>query len=116
MLYADKRQQFIIDQGYSYKVLPLSSFPMEKETLLYDDINRQQEMLAHIMSTSDQCMDIELDEDVILNDNQMDMSKNIQKPQDSSNVMETIQTVLSNISNPTNFPSTTTSKSFHYSS
>jgi hypothetical protein len=41
---------------------------MEKETLLYDDINRQQEMLAHIMSTSDQCMDIELDEDVILND------------------------------------------------
>ncbi|XP_053991013.1 uncharacterized protein LOC128883059 [Hylaeus volcanicus] len=108
MLYADKRQQFIIDQGYSYKVLPLSSFPMEKETLLYDDIHRQQEMLAHIMSTSDQCMDIELDEDVILTDSQMDMSKNIQKSQDSNNVIETIQTVLSNISNPTSFSSMTT--------
>lgn len=39
---------------------------MEKEHLIYDDPQRQHDMLVRIMSTNDQCMDIE-DDEVVLN-------------------------------------------------
>eukprot|EP01071_Lankesteria_metandrocarpae_P010135 Lankesteria_metandrocarpae@DN5291_c0_g1_i2.p3 len=62
MVYADKRQQFIIDQGYAYKVLPMSVFPLESESLMYDDPQRQAEMLAGILRSDDDHWDIEEDE------------------------------------------------------
>eukprot|EP01056_Protomagalhaensia_sp_Gyna25_P000506 Protomagalhaensia_sp_Gyna_25__505@NODE_1239_length_2035_cov_4_993988_g988_i0_p2_GENE_NODE_1239_length_2035_cov_4_993988_g988_i0NODE_1239_length_2035_cov_4_993988_g988_i0_p2_ORF_typecomplete_len151_score18_28ERCC3_RAD25_C/PF16203_5/2_9e44Helicase_C/PF00271_31/0_00022PotyviridP3/PF13608_6/0_021_NODE_1239_length_2035_cov_4_993988_g988_i012171669 len=66
MAYADRRQQYIIDQGYAYKVLPMSVFPMDKETLIYDDIQKQKGMLQKILSTDDVVKDLE-DDDVMLN-------------------------------------------------
>lgn len=99
MLYADKRQQFIIDQGYSYKVLPISVFPMEKEELIYDNIQRQQDMLVRIMSTNDQCMDIE-DDEVILNDSGLDISsQTVAEPASSTyDSVRTVKTALSKLS------------------
>lgn len=66
MAYADRRQQYIIDQGYAYKVLPMSVFPMEKEKLIYDDPQKQKDMLQKILSTDDVVKDLE-DDDVMLN-------------------------------------------------
>eukprot|EP01054_Gregarina_sp_Poly1_P007479 Gregarina_sp_Poly_1__7478@NODE_416_length_8734_cov_134_157609_g338_i0_p1_GENE_NODE_416_length_8734_cov_134_157609_g338_i0NODE_416_length_8734_cov_134_157609_g338_i0_p1_ORF_typecomplete_len848_score138_71ERCC3_RAD25_C/PF16203_5/1_5e81Helicase_C_3/PF13625_6/3_1e33ResIII/PF04851_15/1_3e20SNF2_N/PF00176_23/4_7e09SNF2_N/PF00176_23/1_3e03Helicase_C/PF00271_31/2_4e08AAA_30/PF13604_6/1_4AAA_30/PF13604_6/0_00024AAA_11/PF13086_6/2_6e03AAA_11/PF13086_6/0_033AAA_11/PF13086_6/4_4e02AAA_19/PF13245_6/2_9AAA_19 len=66
MAYADRRQQYIIDQGYAYKVLPMSVFPMDKEKLIYDDPQKQKDMLQKILSTDDVIKDLE-DDDVMLN-------------------------------------------------
>lgn len=62
MAYADKRQQYIIDQGYAYKVLPMSVFPMSSEKLIYDDPHKQMEMLQKIIFSSETGGDLEEDE------------------------------------------------------
>lgn len=61
------RMCHFMSQGYAYKVLPMSVFPMENEKLHYDDEERQREMLANILGTDDKFWDIEED-DVLLND------------------------------------------------
>eukprot|EP01053_Blabericola_migrator_P000436 Blabericola_migrator_1__435@NODE_1104_length_5428_cov_159_283343_g756_i0_p2_GENE_NODE_1104_length_5428_cov_159_283343_g756_i0NODE_1104_length_5428_cov_159_283343_g756_i0_p2_ORF_typecomplete_len408_score70_30ERCC3_RAD25_C/PF16203_5/4_9e83Helicase_C/PF00271_31/1_1e08ResIII/PF04851_15/2_9e06ResIII/PF04851_15/6e03SNF2_N/PF00176_23/0_11SNF2_N/PF00176_23/5_3e02_NODE_1104_length_5428_cov_159_283343_g756_i028394062 len=66
MAYADRRQQYIIDQGYAYKVLPMSVFPMDKEKLIYDDPQKQKDMLQKILAADDVVKDLE-DDDVMLN-------------------------------------------------
>lgn len=53
MEYADKRQQFIIDQGYSYRVVTMDSFPLDSENLHYSDIETQQKMLELIKQSDD---------------------------------------------------------------
>jgi len=50
--FADKRQQFIIDQGYAYKVLPESTFPLDQEDLIFDDKERQRSILSRIIVSS----------------------------------------------------------------
>ncbi|CDJ37328.1 TFIIH basal transcription factor complex helicase XPB subunit, putative [Eimeria tenella] len=61
MVYADKRQQFIIDQGYSYKVLHCRDLPLQQQTLVYGDRDRQQALLRDILLSDD--LDKSLDED-----------------------------------------------------
>ncbi|KAH8582103.1 RAD25 [Cryptosporidium sp. chipmunk genotype I] len=53
MEYADKRQQFIIDQGYSYRVITMDSFPLNNENLHYSDIETQEKMLELIKQSDD---------------------------------------------------------------
>ncbi|CBZ53904.1 hypothetical protein NCLIV_036860 [Neospora caninum Liverpool] len=61
MVYADKRQQFIIDQGYAYKVIHSRDLPLEPEKLIYGDAQRQREILTDILASDDN--DITLDDD-----------------------------------------------------
>ncbi|KAH0479021.1 MAG: uncharacterized protein KVP18_001989 [Porospora cf. gigantea A] len=72
MAYADKRQQFIIDQGYSYKVLPMSIFPLSQERLIYASSQRQKDSLDHILRSSDAQADLEED-DVVLADTNVEV-------------------------------------------
>lgn len=60
MEYADKRQQFIIDQGYSYRVITMESFPLENESLHYSDVETQEKMLELIKQSDDTLDDDEL--------------------------------------------------------
>eukprot|EP00922_Rhytidocystis_sp_ex-Travisia-forbesii_P024726 GHVS01036283.1.p1 GENE.GHVS01036283.1~~GHVS01036283.1.p1 ORF type:complete len:873 (+),score=83.29 GHVS01036283.1:158-2620(+) len=62
MIYADKRQQFIIDQGYSYKVLHSNALPMEEEDLVYKSPEKQKQVLAQILMSDDNQNDFEADE------------------------------------------------------
>eukprot|EP00922_Rhytidocystis_sp_ex-Travisia-forbesii_P024731 GHVS01036288.1.p1 GENE.GHVS01036288.1~~GHVS01036288.1.p1 ORF type:complete len:908 (+),score=114.28 GHVS01036288.1:19-2742(+) len=62
MIYADKRQQFIIDQGYSYKVLHSSALPMEEEELVYKSPEKQKQVLAQILMSDDNQNDFDADE------------------------------------------------------
>eukprot|EP00915_Cephaloidophora_sp_WS-2016_P005708 GHVH01007569.1.p1 GENE.GHVH01007569.1~~GHVH01007569.1.p1 ORF type:complete len:771 (+),score=91.04 GHVH01007569.1:58-2370(+) len=50
--FADRRQQFIIDQGYSYIVIPEKAFPLDKEELIFDDKGKQRSILSRILSSS----------------------------------------------------------------
>ncbi|KAJ1615010.1 RAD25-like protein [Cryptosporidium canis] len=59
MEYADKRQQFIIDQGYSYRVITMDSFPLENESLHYSNAETQQKMLELIRQSDDSLDDDE---------------------------------------------------------
>ncbi|OEH79442.1 tfiih basal transcription factor complex helicase xpb [Cyclospora cayetanensis] len=88
MVYADKRQQFIIDQafaaevawrfraspcvmlhveicdqGYSYRVLHCRDLPLEPQTLVYGDRERQLGVLRDIMLTDDADRSLDDDED-----------------------------------------------------
>ncbi|PHJ16010.1 tfiih basal transcription factor complex helicase xpb subunit [Cystoisospora suis] len=63
MVYADKRQQFIIDQGYSYKVIHSKDLPMQPENLIYGDLQRQREILADILASDDNDRSLDDDED-----------------------------------------------------
>ncbi|KAF7456350.1 putative DNA repair helicase RAD25 [Cryptosporidium felis] len=60
MEYADKRQQFIIDQGYSYRVITMDSFPLDSESLHYSDAATQQKMLELIKQSDDSLDDDDL--------------------------------------------------------
>lgn len=66
--YADKRQQFIVDQGYAYKVLPMAVFNLDQQplgSLIFDDPERQKTMLQRILVAQDNRGDLEED-DVVL--------------------------------------------------
>ncbi|EZG45054.1 DNA repair helicase rad25 [Gregarina niphandrodes] len=51
--YADKRQQFIVDQGYAYKVIPMNVFNLDQHKLIFDDPVRQKTILQKILTSSD---------------------------------------------------------------
>jgi DNA excision repair protein ERCC-3 len=52
MYFSAKRRQFLIDQGYSYKVL--SSLPLEQEVGLHFETGKaQQEWLAKVLSVAE---------------------------------------------------------------
>ncbi|OII76926.1 DNA repair helicase RAD25 family protein [Cryptosporidium andersoni] len=61
MQYADKRQQFIIDQGYSYRVLPMNSFPLDNENLHFSELSAQIDLLNKIKASDDLLSDDEED-------------------------------------------------------
>ncbi|CEM05451.1 unnamed protein product [Vitrella brassicaformis CCMP3155] len=67
MYFADKRQQFIIDQGYAYKVITWNNFEshMAGEDLMFDNPKTQFDILAQILASDDTLDDIE-DDDVML--------------------------------------------------
>ncbi|KAH7649971.1 hypothetical protein FG379_001815 [Cryptosporidium bovis] len=88
MEYADKRQQFIIDQGYSYRVITMESFPLDNEDLQYSDYEVQCKMLELIKKSDDSLND---DETGV---NQDDIGKLMN---DSSNILDSTITKTSNI-------------------
>ncbi|KAH8740782.1 hypothetical protein FG386_002744 [Cryptosporidium ryanae] len=88
MEYADKRQQFIIDQGYSYRVITMESFPLDNEDLHYGSYDVQCKMLE-LIKQSDDSLD---DDEAGLN--QDDINKLMM---DSSNILESTITKTSNI-------------------
>ncbi|KFG43849.1 TFIIH basal transcription factor complex helicase XPB subunit [Toxoplasma gondii GAB2-2007-GAL-DOM2] len=63
MVYADKRQQFIIDQGYAYKVIHSRDLPMQPDKLIYGDPQRQREILTDILASDDNDKTLDDDED-----------------------------------------------------
>lgn len=52
MVFADKRQQFIIDQGYAYHVTSSSEIVKDGSNLLYNKPEIQQDLLQDIISAS----------------------------------------------------------------
>jgi len=67
MAYADKRQQYIVDQGYAYKVLPMDVFPLAQENLVFDDPQRQKQLLQKILAAGEGKSDDLEDDDLQLN-------------------------------------------------
>jgi hypothetical protein len=52
MFYADKRQQFLVDQGFFFEViqsLPFMNDPEEKKKLFMNDIHEQTNLLNEIL-------------------------------------------------------------------
>ncbi|KAL8438351.1 hypothetical protein ACSSS7_000200 [Eimeria intestinalis] len=90
MVYADKRQQFIIDQGYSYKVLHCRDLPLEPQSLVYGDRERQLQVLRDIMLTddSDRTLDDDEDEGAYLPLQQQQDHQQQQQPMGSMRVVQ----------------------------
>jgi DNA excision repair protein ERCC-3 len=61
MWYADKRQQFLIDQGYSYKVISLMKEMLEQTDLMFYTKADQKNLLERILQARE--VDEEIDED-----------------------------------------------------
>jgi len=61
MWYADKRQQFLIDQGYSYKVMNIVSEVLADQTLKFSNKNEQKSLLERLLQAKD--IDDEANED-----------------------------------------------------
>ncbi|KAL8447061.1 hypothetical protein Emed_004649 [Eimeria media] len=90
MVYADKRQQFIIDQGYSYKVLHCRDLPLDPQSLVYGDRERQLQVLRDIMLTddSDRTLDDDEDEGAYLPMQQQQDQQQQQQPTGSTRVVQ----------------------------
>ncbi|KAL3126416.1 RAD25-like protein [Cryptosporidium hominis] len=87
MEYADKRQQFIIDQGYSYRVITMDSFPLNNENLHYSDIETQEKMLELIKQSDDTLDDDEFGNNI----------DEIGKISNNSDILSSTITKVSNI-------------------
>uniref|UniRef100_A0A3B0MQ57 DNA 3'-5' helicase n=1 Tax=Theileria annulata TaxID=5874 RepID=A0A3B0MQ57_THEAN len=59
MVFADKRQQFIIDQGYAYNVTSFSTIVKDTSNLLYSKPSIQQELLQDIITSAEDVDDEE---------------------------------------------------------
>uniref|UniRef100_A0A6P6Y5Y4 General transcription and DNA repair factor IIH helicase/translocase subunit XPB n=1 Tax=Dermatophagoides pteronyssinus TaxID=6956 RepID=A0A6P6Y5Y4_DERPT len=53
IIYADKRQQYLIDQGYAYQIISLNKLPLEKANLVFSDPEKQKELLHSILISAD---------------------------------------------------------------
>ncbi|UKK02292.2 DNA repair helicase [Theileria orientalis] len=61
MVFADKRQQFIIDQGYAYNVTSSSDIVKDTSNLIYTRASIQQELLQDIITSSE---DVDEEEEI----------------------------------------------------
>ncbi|AFZ79027.1 rad25/xp-B DNA repair helicase, putative [Theileria equi strain WA] len=61
MIFADKRQQFIIDQGYAYNVSSSTNVVKDTRNLVYANPKMQQDLLQEIIASSD---DVDNDEEI----------------------------------------------------
>ncbi|EAN32430.1 DNA repair helicase rad25 family protein [Theileria parva strain Muguga] len=59
MVFADKRQQFIIDQGYAYNVTSSSTIVKDTSNLMYSKPSIQQELLQDIITSAEDVDDEE---------------------------------------------------------
>ncbi|KAK2195365.1 bifunctional Helicase superfamily 1-2 [Babesia duncani] len=62
MVFADKRQQFIIDQGYAYNVMSYTDIVKDSSNLIYSDPKVQEALLHDIVATSEVPEDQEQEE------------------------------------------------------
>jgi DNA excision repair protein ERCC-3 len=65
MWYADKRQQFLIDQGYAYKVVSLTEEIQKQQDLLFYNKNDQKSLLEKLLQAKDVDDEIQNDPDDI---------------------------------------------------
>ncbi|XP_044965793.1 general transcription and DNA repair factor IIH helicase subunit XPB1-like [Hordeum vulgare subsp. vulgare] len=64
MYYSTKRQQFLIDQGYSFKVITSLPPPEEGPNLSFHTLNEQLDLLGKVLSAGDEMIGVEnLEED-----------------------------------------------------
>lgn len=66
LYYADKRQQFIIDQGYAYQVVRQEQLPMQGTKLIFDDPKTHRDILNSVLRN--QSEDFEDVEQVAISD------------------------------------------------
>ena len=69
MWYADKRQQFLIDQGYAYKVSSLTKEINKQQDLLFYNKNDQKSLLEKLLQAKDVDDEIQNDPDDITPEN-----------------------------------------------
>lgn len=93
MIFADKRQQFIIDQGYAYNVSSSANIVRDTTNLIYANPKMQQDLLQEIIASSD---DVDNDEEI----NQTDPVITMQDDDDKKTVQLVLQrrTALSALS------------------
>ena len=65
MWYADKRQQFLIDQGYAYKVMSLTEEILKQQDLMFYNKNDQKSLLEKLLQAKDVDDEIQNDPDDI---------------------------------------------------
>nr|XP_027193931.1 general transcription and DNA repair factor IIH helicase subunit XPB-like [Dermatophagoides pteronyssinus] len=63
IMYADKRQQYIIDQGYAYEVIKMDDLPLDSFDLIFKNPNKQREILENILMNQNDKTDAESKEE-----------------------------------------------------
>ena len=82
MYYADKRQQFLVDQGYYFEViqeLPFMRDPKQRDELMLSGQKEQLELLASILQNDEAKLEKEEEnyEDLEEDDDQRRMEKDL---------------------------------------